>query len=683
MFVTIFGPDLETDGVESGLYLPLKDEEGVLGVLVFESGSADFATPTQREVAAILANQTAVALRNAQLYHQVPMVDALGALAAKRQALRAIPRRRLQIYAAVAALALAALVLIRWPLRVAGRGRRVPGRWRFAPVRALVAGVVERIPVAEGSVGGAGSAGRLPPRHRAPAPTARPPPPRPPRPTGWRRWPRAGATRRRSGCTGSAATRSAARWRCSTRRSSSPTLRAPVRGMVLTPRVEERVGTLARGGRPAARRIGRTDSLELEFGVAQRDIGRVRPGQEVRLRVDALPQRTFVGRVARVAPVPADSAGEVRYPGPRRSWPTPTALLKPSMAAYVRVLTDPASAATRLVPRAGSLGAVSSGGGSGRDPPRPAARAPARRLRRGDDGGPQRAIETAAAADRRDARRRRHRDGRERPRWTARSALPSQLYVEHDAAVAGAVRRAWSRRILADIGTRGGGRPAARAAREHRPGDRARPGAEQAANAKQRVERQRALTTAGVVTRADSEQVEFEHRAAELALRKAQRDYDLTRIVAPFAGVVTARMARVQRLVNPGDSLFRVTALAPVLAAVRVPETGRAAASGSARRRGCSAAGGASAEARVVRASPVIDAASGTREVVLQLAPGLGAHARQQRDRAARRRAAAGGRHPAGGGGQGRLRARVGRQPDHAPRRHPRRATSTATGWKW
>ena len=45
MFVTIFGQDLETDAVESGLYLPLKDEEGVLGVLVFESGTVDFATP--------------------------------------------------------------------------------------------------------------------------------------------------------------------------------------------------------------------------------------------------------------------------------------------------------------------------------------------------------------------------------------------------------------------------------------------------------------------------------------------------------------------------------------------------------------------------------------------------------------------------------------------------------------
>jgi hypothetical protein len=80
-------------------------------------------------------------------------------------------------------------------------------------------------------------------------------------------------------------------------------------------------------------------------------------------------------------------------------------------------------------------------------------------------------------------------------------------------------------------------------------------------------------------------------------------------------------MARVQRLVNAGDSLFRVTALAPVLATVRVPES---AATGL--RVGATArvltAGGTSSQARVVRASPVLDAASGTREVVLQLAPG-------------------------------------------------------------
>jgi membrane fusion protein, multidrug efflux system len=201
-------------------------------------------------------------------------------------------------------------------------------------------------------------------------------------------------------------------------------------------------------------------------------------------------------------------------------------------------------------------------------------------------------------------------------------SLPSQLYVEHDAAVlarsSGVVET-----ILADIGTTvAAGQALARLESTDQEIALAQ-AREQAANAVQRVERQRALTSAGVVTRADSEQVEFENRSADLALRKAQRDYDLTRIVAPFGGVVTARVARVQRMVREGDSLFRVTALAPVLATVRVPE---AAASGL--RVGTAArvltSGGKSAEARVIRASPVLDAASGTREVVIQLAPGSG-----------------------------------------------------------
>jgi membrane fusion protein, multidrug efflux system len=199
-------------------------------------------------------------------------------------------------------------------------------------------------------------------------------------------------------------------------------------------------------------------------------------------------------------------------------------------------------------------------------------------------------------------------------------SLPSQVYVEHDAAVlarsSGVVES-----ILADMGTAvAAGQPLARLESTDQEIALAQ-AREQAANARQRVERQRALTTAGVVTRADSEQVEFENRAAELALRKAQRDYDLTRIVAPFAGVVTGRMARVQRMVREGDSLFRVTAMAPVLATVRVPESAAAGLRVGAEARVLTARG-KSAAARVIRASPVLDAASGTREVVVQLAPG-------------------------------------------------------------
>jgi RND family efflux transporter MFP subunit len=200
--------------------------------------------------------------------------------------------------------------------------------------------------------------------------------------------------------------------------------------------------------------------------------------------------------------------------------------------------------------------------------------------------------------------------------------LPSQLYVEHDAAVlarsSGVVES-----ILADIGTPvAAGQALARLESTDQEIALAQ-AREKAANAALRVERQRALTTAGVMTRADSEQVEFEHRDADLALRKAQRDYDLTRITAPFAGVVTARMARVERLVNPGDSLFRVTALAPVLATVRVPESAAGALRVGATARVLTA-GGSGVAARVIRASPVLDAASGTREVVLQLASAHG-----------------------------------------------------------
>ena len=345
MFVTIFGPDLETDDIESGLYLPLKDEEGVLGVLVFESGTADFATPTQREVAAILANQTAVALRNAQLYHQVPMVDALGALAAKREALRAIPRRRIVIYAALGVLATAALVLVRWPLRVSGEHASFRAL-AYSPVRALVAGVVERIPVAEGAAVARGA------------------------PLAYLRATSLRTDREATVAEAAAADRLASlaasrgdpseerlhRIRADALRREAAlldeeleltTLRAPVGGIVLTPHVADRVGSSLEEG-DLLLTIGRTDSLELDFGVAQRDIGRVRPGQEVRLRVDAMPQRTVSGRVRTVAPVPADSSEDVLYPV-RAVVANPDGVLKPSMAAYVRVLTDPASAASRLL----------------------------------------------------------------------------------------------------------------------------------------------------------------------------------------------------------------------------------------------------------------------------------------------------------------------------------------------
>ena len=195
--------------------------------------------------------------------------------------------------------------------------------------------------------------------------------------------------------------------------------------------------------------------------------------------------------------------------------------------------------------------------------------------------------------------------------------LPAQLYVEHDATVyarsSGIVQS-----ILVDLGSRvKAGQLLARLESTDQEIALAQ-AREKHANTRLAVERQRALKTAGVVTQADSERVEFEHRESVLALRKAEREYNLTRIPAPFSGVVTSRMARLHRLVSSGDSLFRITALRPILAAVRVPELSAADIEIGAPAE-VIGSGGATAQAKVVRASPVLDAGSGTREMILQL----------------------------------------------------------------
>jgi GAF domain-containing protein len=345
LFVTIFGQDLANDQVRSGLYLPLKDEEGVLGVLVFESSSADFAGETQREVAAILANQTGVALRNAQLYHQVPMVDALGALAARKQALLRLPRRRLQLYAVATLVLLAAVTLIRWPLRVSGEAPVLRPNG-YMPVRVMVDGTVERVTVREGSrvqrgdvlavlratalaadrqgiAADAVTADRL-----ASLAASRGDP----------------AEERLHRIRGEALRRELA---LLDEELSLTTVRAPVGGVVLTPRMEERTGTsLGEGDQLLV--LGRTDTLELEFGVAQQDILEVRPGQTVRLRVDALPSHTFEARVTSIAELPKEQDERVEYPV-RAAVANPDGLLKPDMAAHARVLADPASVVTRTL----------------------------------------------------------------------------------------------------------------------------------------------------------------------------------------------------------------------------------------------------------------------------------------------------------------------------------------------
>jgi len=200
-------------------------------------------------------------------------------------------------------------------------------------------------------------------------------------------------------------------------------------------------------------------------------------------------------------------------------------------------------------------------------------------------------------------------------------ALTAQIWVEHDASVfarASGIVEA----VLVDLGTRvRGGDVLARL--EDVDQRLALEEAEQShANALSLATRARRLAGSGAITVADSEQFELDLRLAEVRLGQARRAEQFTRVTAPFAGAVTARAARRGRLVSDGDSLFRITALGPLLVSVRVPESAGGSAPGDSAR--VVSRSGIEIAATVDRMSPTIDPASGTREVVLRLEQGSG-----------------------------------------------------------
>lgn len=200
--------------------------------------------------------------------------------------------------------------------------------------------------------------------------------------------------------------------------------------------------------------------------------------------------------------------------------------------------------------------------------------------------------------------------------------LPAQLYVEHDAVVV-ARSPGTVDSLLVDVGDRvRGGQLLAKL--ESADQEIALATAEsQLENLGRVATRTRSLTTISGATAADSEQAEFQLRQADIARRKARRDLDLTRVVAPFDGIVSARYIRPRRYVAVGDTLFRVSEAEPLYASVHVPETSQHAGEGPqiALEHRVTMVGidGARAVAQIVRVAPIIDPASATREFIVRL----------------------------------------------------------------
>ena len=198
-------------------------------------------------------------------------------------------------------------------------------------------------------------------------------------------------------------------------------------------------------------------------------------------------------------------------------------------------------------------------------------------------------------------------------------AYPGQVYVEHDVAVAARAAGVLDS-LFVQLGSRvRAGAPLAivDARAQQIDAARARERLERARNA---LARAQALARSGGVTGTEAEQVAGEFRQAELDVQQAEHALLLTRVDAPFAGVVTARYARPRQLVADGDTLFRIAETAPQLVRVRVAEPAARGVRAGDRATVRATSGPTSVAAAVVFTAPALEPASGTREVILQLA---------------------------------------------------------------
>ena len=327
-FRVIFG---ET-GLKSFFGVVLKDEEGKLGALGFESTTPLAFDEETRDLLAILVNQATVAIRNAQLYRQVSLAGFLQPLLEKGRKLQAIPLRRRQAWGLGVAAAVLLLIVVPWRIRVEGPVRLLPAR--RATVTAGVDGVVKEVLRREGDRVEAGDvvATLKDEAYRATLAEAA------------AALAIAESDIARHTQQGDAAAMFEARSRRDEQRArralaeeqlSKTQLRAPAAGILVTPHIEQRVGqALSRGAEFAI--IADTARVTAEVAVPESEAALVHTKQAVALKMNPFPNRVFRGSVDRLG-AELRQEGEASFVIVEAGVENPDGLLKAGMLGMGKV----------------------------------------------------------------------------------------------------------------------------------------------------------------------------------------------------------------------------------------------------------------------------------------------------------------------------------------------------------
>ena len=287
---------------ESGMHgfyaRPLNDDTGRVGMYAMESSDPDFLGPAHIEILELLAGQATVALRNAQMYKEVPFISVIEPVLVRKRKFMALKKSRRRLYLALGAAALLFLVACPLPLRVDGDAVVAPGH--RALVQPEVEGVIGKVFVREGQSVHQGEvlaemeAWNL----RSAVAEAQSK-----YETSLLQMNRALAAN--DGSEAGVHRVQADYWKAEVERAlqslEKSQLRSPIEGVVATPHVEEFAGRKLQQGDSFAEVVD-TSRATVDVAVDDADVGLLKVGQNAAVKLNSFPTRTFHGDVVIVSP---------------------------------------------------------------------------------------------------------------------------------------------------------------------------------------------------------------------------------------------------------------------------------------------------------------------------------------------------------------------------------------------
>ena len=319
-------------GMRAFYAMPLGDEQGRLGVLAFESRDPNFVTETHFEFLRVVAAQATVALRNASLYEEVPLIGVLEPIVQKKRAFQRMEARKKSATIALAVATILFLAFAPLPMRVSGDSVIAPHT--SADIQANVDGVIRNVYVREGDRVAKGTvlADMDDWAYRAALASAQAK-----RATAEAAMNRALAAN--DGTEAGIQRVEAEYWAAETQRAQEQLertrLRSPIEGVVATPHVETLAGKRLDAGDNFAKVIN-TSRATVDVTIDEADVPLLEAGDKAAVKLDGLPTRKFTGTVEVVSPT-SQAQEDQRVFFARVDLPNPDGVIRPGMSGLSKI----------------------------------------------------------------------------------------------------------------------------------------------------------------------------------------------------------------------------------------------------------------------------------------------------------------------------------------------------------